>query len=396
MRRYADDAVWRPIHGEGQPGFLGARPDRLRQWEGFRRRLWACIVGQQTDRAAAVRGVEALLADARAAGGLGGDTQHSFDDALASELADLDPQLLLALGVQKIGWYTLPTFCGWHANARLLDGRRDDFTRILITYAAENGFTNRAGLTTYARFDPAKALALATRSPANPKDPGDDRGTAIDEVITHWAWQDPDAALAAAEAEPDPKLRRSLIDSVVRVWAYKRPETIGRAVRGLESDGPAEWLRAEAADELARRRKGKPPRDSLAKSHPPMTREERLEWEAKRRAAGYAVGDSRVERILKNPTDTSWLSGEERQMYLEQTAGGSYADTGGRLDTIRQIISGLRDQREIDAVLCYLAERVPEMGAEHAAELLKGVRSNARYVRTACAVAIRLSEPPNP
>ena len=363
--------------------------DQERQLLTFSARLWEGVLQAGVDRAAGLADLGRLLADARAAGYHGSDALFEYEHTVLGRLADLDPALLLAGPPAGWGKKELATYCGHQAYHRWVNGQRDAFTGTLAARAVAGGVTSENVFKVYKHYDVAGAWAAAEKLPADRANPGSGRGGLLGGLIADFAWHDPDAALAAAEREPDADIRRELVDQVARVWAYKKPDQIERAVRDQDNEVRRGWARDAAADELAWRARGHPPRTTrgmVPTMIRAMTREERA-------ARGLPRGNPEEIRILDKPGDTAWLVGPNRRMFLRQAAGLSHLETG-RLDGVFQIVAGLTDPAEVDDVLCATAEWAGSGAIGPAVELLGRVKSPRRSVLTACAVARSIARPP--
>lgn len=258
-------------------------------------------------------------------------------------------------------------------------GRRDAFTGKLATHAANNGYLPIRLLHIYKHYDLPRAVVLAGTAPSK-RDPGDNRLEALCAVIGEFARLDPDAALALAEKEEDEGTRRELIDIVSRVLAVERPEQIERALRDQDNAVRRGWARTAANEELTRRAAGR------FRQPPPAFRPK---TSSEPRAAGRSRASPEVTRVLDDPGNTKWLVGPNRERFLQLAAVLSLREPGG-LDAIDRLVAGLSDQNEIDAALSYAAGQADPRAIGATLTLLGRVKSDPRFVGTACAVARNL------
>ena len=381
-----------PLWKAGPDGLMGpyrGEPDEEKRLLAFSERLWGCVLRREADPDAAAKSLARLLNDAGAAGYYGTCEQTSYDMAVRYKLAGLDPTFLLSDGSGGVAQPEYAWRLSQLAHNRWLNGQRDSFTGLLITYAVNHGMTRRTDFETYMQYDLPGAWALARTLPQDRRGISSDRDASLCDIITFWAWQDPDAALAASEGEPDADLRRDLVERVAKVWAYKRPEQIERALRNQDNAVRRDGARETAAEEIAWRKGGGKPHDSI--NNRPRARYMTPE---ERRAAGIPRGNPEELRVLENPGDTVWLEGPHRLMFLRQAAAVSYWETG-KLDVINKMIAGLTDPDEIDDVLCHNAEYAAQWGtADDAAALVGRVRSPRRALLTSCRVARTLLSDP--
>ncbi len=396
LRRAIDEArmalaatdLWQhdPDEREGIPfGNPQKSLDEEKQLLSFQVQLWERVLEFRKNPASAREAINDLLADARKAGPFGQCVIKAYDEELLQDLSALDPKLLLNPALKHgdgLGQLGLATLCGERAYNRWINRQRDGFTGTLAKHAVENGAVKLNVLKVYKHYDPVRAFAAATAMPIT-NNPGSDRPQALMDIVGHWAWDDPEAALAAAERETDESLRRTMVVQVLKVWAAKHPEQIEQAIKDYDNAIYRDYARKLAQEELAWRAKGNPPPGTPALAFrriKPLTAEE-LKAQGKRR------GNPEEHRILENPEDTSWLTGERRQMYLRQAAWLSLFETG-KLDGVNRIIQGLRDQAEIDDVLCHVAELAARTGSvDEAITLSKRVTSIYRSVMTTCMIA---------
>lgn len=364
--------------------------DQEKQILAFQVRLWESVVKRGEDNAAARRLVELLLADAKAKGFFGSDAPARYDYYLCRNLANLDPSLVLAVLPKIWGKKSTADFCGSIAYDRWVDRRRDSFTGLLAKYAVESGVRAPHVFEVFGHYDLDGAWAIAEQMPDEPTRPDSPRRTILSHLIVDLAWRDPEAALAAAEKEPDALTRRGWIDQVARVWAYKKPDQIERAIRNQDNELRRQWTRDAAAEELEWRRKGNPPRDTRDKLPPRfrhMTPEER-------KKAGRPKAHPDVIRVVENPADTEWLKGPERSHRLHEAAQITYVESGN-LDGVLMIARSFNDPDEADQLYSQLAEAISRAGPPpHAVRLLAFVKSPYRSVMTSCLVARGLVRAP--
>ena len=210
-------------------------------------RLWQAILVQSTDRARAIELTRKLLDDAKQKGLIWlGCIGRTYDGDLAEDLSNLDADLFLAVMSEVWPKNHLAQICNSRAYSRWLDRQKDAFTGILAKYAVENGAANGDVMRIHSRYELPKVLEQARKG-------------VLTLPITDLAWHDPDAALAIAEKEPDEMQRRGMIDMVARVWAYKRPDQIERAIKNQDNEVRRSWARDLAREELEWRKKGNPP-----------------------------------------------------------------------------------------------------------------------------------------
>ncbi len=362
---------------EKPPGIFGFFPqrelDQQKELLSQALRLWECINSQDKPDVSMAK-LKKLLADAKAKGDFGSDAFFSYEQRTLKMLAALDPTLLLAIAPKIYERPKLAKLCFIEADRRWLDQQRDSFTGALITYAVKNGVISKAAFRIFKHYDFAQAWKLADSLQADPNDTRNPRQGILVDLVVDWAWRDPDAALAAAEKEADEFTRREMLDRVAKVWAYKKPDQIERAVRNQDTPIRKEWAREAATAELAWRKQGNPPRDNPKKVPP-------------KEISKGPRANPEEERILENPKDTAWLKGPKREMYLRQAGSVAYFRTG-KLDGIQQIIAGLKNQEEIDDILSYNAELIARAGnPKHAVELLNRIQAPGQFVITSCWVA---------
>lgn len=236
--------------------------DEARLLLGFYTRVWDSVLEARNDRERAAKRLASVFDESEAAGHTGGDNPASFKKLTWREAAGLDPDLLLKAAAGEPQKMAMATFCFERATDREAARRFDAFTRTLITFAVDNGKCNGRSLRLFKHFDLERAWRLAQDLPDD--DSANGRFAALSEVIIDYAWSRPDDALAVAEAEKDEGRRRNLIEDVSWVWAFKKPEEIERAIRNQDNALRRQWVREAAADELAHRRAGHPPRDTPA------------------------------------------------------------------------------------------------------------------------------------
>ena len=207
------------------------------------------------------------------------------------------------------------------------------------------------------------------------------------DLAERWAWNDPEAALEAAEKEPFPATRRRLIERVASVWAFARPEQIDRALKNVESPYHQNVFRSYAEDELEWRKQGNLPRDGGAAGAvrrpwdrpPPPT------------ALTRYCADADTIRVLDNPKDTAWLKEPAREQRLREAADIAYRDEQNP-ETFWQIIAQFSDAIEPEDMLQLAAEgnsRGASRGRDRVAvadQIVAHVRSNRVRVAAGCTV----------
>ncbi len=181
---------------------------------------------------------------------------------------------------------------------------------MLATYAIDNGVTHERVSEVMMHYDIEKAWARVPQY----------------FVIAHWAWIDPDAALAVAEADPDKHNRGFLLAEVGMAWAYLRTEQIDRITKN-PTDNPFQdyHVRKAAAAELEWRRLGNAPRNTKNKAFPVI---DRLGSNSPRRIFGRAGAHPDTLAVLNDPGDTSWLKAPERELRLNEAAEIAYFESG--------------------------------------------------------------------
>ena len=368
-------------HPYGDPQRLLDEQKRLLA---FNARLWQAMLQAGADRLTAVVSVNQLLADANAAGSFGACVIRTYGYDILEELANFDPDLLLdpklEPGEEWGGRDAFAKFCGQEAQRRWSNQHYDAFTGKLATHAANNGYPPLRIVGIYKHYDLLRAVALAATEFDTMPYPAS-RESALLVVIGDFARANPDAALALAEKQENADLRRDAIQSVSSVWAIERPEQIERAIRNQDNAVRRGWARDAAKKELLRRSQG------VVRQPPPAFRA----WSA---AELRVRGNPEEIRILDNPNDTAWLTGHNRGVFLGQAAMIALRENG--IAGVNRIVSGLRDSDEIDAVLCYVAQRTGPQAIGTALELLGRVKSDGRYVVTACLIAKQLGRRPEP
>jgi hypothetical protein len=321
----ADAAIWKadPV----PPGVIArSDPQRLRDFEKqmleYSVRLWEAVLKQRDDRAAAINLTTSLLADAKAKGLIWlGCIGRTYDGTLTEDLTDLDAELFL--DVAKARKENVAGFCASRAYTRWLNRQKDAFTGVLVKHAVENGAptsdTIRGDvIRIYSRYDFRRVWDLVVKQGP----PG--------LLIVDLAWRDPDAALAAAEKEPGESARRDLIDLVSRVWAYKKPDQIERAVKNQDNEVRRSYARGLAAKELEWRKEGNPPRDT------PETIP-RLGHPMPAQPAGTAwVPPADIQKLLADPTR---VAEADRRLYELAPHMGQWAPADHALDAVQRIKS---------------------------------------------------------
>ncbi len=237
----------------------------------FQRELWECVVRHRLKPELSGERLCRLLRRAKEAGYIGTCVPKRFDAALLEEMCKLDPRLVFEVWSETQPPEKLNRFCVVQARDAL-----GPFAEILITHAVNNGEQSVEALKKYRFYDLEGAYRIARQLPGKPRGGLLDRSTALKSILELWAWQDPDKALELAERETHPTTRRDLVETVSRVWAYKRPRDIERAVQHQDNEVRREWARKRAASELDRRRRGLVPRDSPDRVAPTGGRRRRL------------------------------------------------------------------------------------------------------------------------
>lgn len=276
----AEDRIWQPP--PLPPGWIPETdPKRYyqqcRQLLDFNVRVWETVIASSANMDAAAVALNAVVADARKAGSYGSDRPASYRIHVLDGTGNMSPSLLLAvlamdreMGEEQRAWCTY-----WIAYERYTSGRNDSFTRTLNAYAIDQGIRRSTSYLMYAAINPkdawAKVQRLAEQHPES-------YGSALCGIIEEYAWIDLDEALALAEAQTDPGRRRDLLEVVCNVWAYRRPESIDRAVQMQDNEVRRGWALKAASQEMEHRRSGHPPRDTKAahegqptRMHTPVT-----------------------------------------------------------------------------------------------------------------------------
>jgi hypothetical protein len=269
-------------------GFPLSNPRKLREFERqmleYSVRLWKAILEQRTDRAKAIELTRTLLADAKLKGLIWlGCIGRTYDGDLTEDLSSLDADLFLAVMSDVWPKRDLALVYGSRAYSRWLNYQRDAFTGILTKYAVENGAASGDVMRIHNRYEFQQALEQSRKG---------ELVLPIDEL----AWHDPDAALAIAEKELNEDKRRGLIDMVARVWAYKRPEQIERAIKNQDNEVRRSWARELAREELEWRRKGNPPRDT------PETKPDPFRPQPQKPAGMPWVPPAELQKLLDDPS----------------------------------------------------------------------------------------------
>jgi hypothetical protein len=317
-RALADAELWKP--DPVPPGAVPlSDPQRLRDFEKqsleYHVRLWQAVLEQRIDRARAIELTNALLADAKAKGSCNlGCISGNYHYDLLQALTSLDADLFFATVPKEWSKKGLAEYCASRAYSRWLDRQKDAFTGLLVKYAVENGApsgdTIRGDVIRIAaRYDFQRVWELVTAKGT----PGS--------LITDLAWRDLDAALAVAEKEPDEATRRRLIDLVSRVWAYKKPDQIERALKNQDNAVRRDYARELAAAELEWRKQGNPPRDTPETAprlgHPMPAKPAGTPW----------VPPADVQKLLEDPTRAAEADGKLHQMapHMGQWAPADHA-----------------------------------------------------------------------
>lgn len=344
-RALAEPKLWKAE--PTPPGvFPRGDPQRLLDYERqlleFGVRLWEAVIEQRADREAALDLATKLLADAKAKGHCWlGCISRNYEYDVADNLANLDPAFFLTVCPKDWGKERLAEFCAGRAYRRWTDRNRDSITKALVVFAADNGARGESALKILGHYDLARAWKLAVDLPDDGNNPNFPRLRPLCYLIKLWAWQDPEAAVAAAQREPVGRYyRQSLLDKVAFVCAYKQPEQIGRIVPDKNSS-----FRRMADEELERRKQGNPPRNS------PET------------VPGWGSPE------IAKPAGIPWVPPPDVQKLLDDPTKVAEADNR----------------------LCEIAQHIGQWGpADHALDVLNRVKSAYRYVNTASWVARNL------
>lgn len=185
---------------------------KQRELLGYRVRLWRTILEARTDSDAARKALDVLLTDS-SSGYYGTDAGDVYSVVIALEAANLDPSLLFRINPVANKSVNLPEVCYRAAWQRHRDGKKDEFTRMLITYSLTNGYTTLDSFRLYRAYDPLSAWKIANTLEDTQRYGGIRHG-ALTDILVDYAQTDPDRALALAETESDKDVRRALVQEV--------------------------------------------------------------------------------------------------------------------------------------------------------------------------------------
>jgi hypothetical protein len=216
-----------------------------------------------------VKQLQALLLKVKTIKYLGSTDSHlgrSYETGLLENLIRLDPELLIKVWPKQK--QDLPAYCFSKAREfhRHTYGGVNRFSGVLLAYAIKNGKPSLKLLGLYKYYDVKVAYEHALKLPSGYSG---GRGSTLAGILKYWAWSDPDKALELGEREKNADALRDIIQGVSTTWAYLRPEQVERALQKQDNKVRQGWARRIAAEELVRRKKGKPPTNSPDAFCPP-------------------------------------------------------------------------------------------------------------------------------
>lgn len=350
--------------------------------------LWEHVILGSTEPAAARAKITRLLADPRAQQAFQGCVPRTVQSDLSRSLASLDARLLVDVLTATWPEEQLARHTSELAYHRHVNRQRDSFTKVYILHAATHGVSTPQALGILKEYDFAKALDTARQIPPEPDSTDLKRMSALCDVIGELAWRDPDAALAAAEAEADDFIRRQLIDDVSLVWAVKRPEQIERAIKNQDTPVRQEWARERASKEIVRKKQGLPPSPRLRPGESVRpTKAELTPAETAHRKEMRKRLSAEENRVLENPGDLAWLEGPARLPTLHKAAWQAYYETLS-FESFDKIVAGLKEGDERDAALQSVVQQIASWGdPAHLPGVLKQIRSSQVFLRASIEAA---------